>query len=620
MSKPKTETLNNTRSIVLDRAKADLDTRTVSIAISSETPVERWNGMEILSHDRAAVDLSRLMDGGPVLVDHDPTDIVGVLESVSVDEDRVMRGTVRFGRSARAEEVWNDVVDGIRTKISVGYSYRSEDIQLQKPTGKGQPAEYRVTRWMPMEVSIVSIPADASVGVGRSVSSDLEDETIPAHHEAVIREVPMESTHPTSAPEVTTETRSANIAEALQIRAMAEKLGVGAEADRLLSAGGNLDDVRAQLMDTLSKKQPAIQAANVDMSHKEARQYSYARAIANAAAIADGSRVQRGLEEEVSDTIQKQLPNNYKYRGGIMVPLNTRAGLDSTSSTAGAELKYTEFGGELIDLLRNQAAVIRMGARVMSGLTSPISFPRQSAAGTAAWVAENPGSDASESNLTLGTVTLSPKMLTSTTSYSRALLVTSSVDVEAMVRADLAAIHALAFDLAAIHGTGSSNQPTGIYKTTSVNTKAMGGSVAYGELVDMITEVALDNALMGTTGFMTNPCMAGKLMQTAPFTYATGPIWTGTYDDGRIAGYKAIATNQVSKVMSTLEATGGSEYGIIFGNWSDLMLGLWGALELITDPLRLKKQAMIEVTSYQMADVQVRHPQSFCVATGATLA
>ena len=92
-------------------------------------------------------------------------------------------------------------------------------------------------------------------------------------------------------------------------------------------------------------------------------------------------------------------------------------------------------------------------------------------------------------------------------------------------------------------------------------------------------------------------------------------IWSGALDNGTLAGYKAVASNQVKATLG-----GGSEHGLIFGNWSEVLIGTWGALELVVDPYALKKQGMIEVTSFQLADIALRHGQSFTKATGATIA
>ena len=212
-------------------------------------------------------------------------------------------------------------------------------------------------------------------------------------------------------------------------------------------------------------------------------------------------------------------------------------------------------------------------------------------------------------------VSLSPKTLQGSTAFSRQLMAQSSLDVEAFIRGDLAAAHALAWDVAVMHGSGSNNQPTGIYAASNVNAVAMGGVPTFGKLIDMITEVLKDNALAGSLAFATTPGMAGKLAQTViAASTDTNMIWSGKLDNGTLAGYTARASNQVSAVLG-----GGSEHGLIFGNWSDALIGMWGALELVVDPYSLKKQGMIEVTSFQLCDIALRHPQSFCKATGATI-
>ena len=158
------------RSFTLNRSDIDEENRTVPIAFSSEEPVERWFGNEVLSHDPSHVDLGRMNDGGALLVDHDPTDHVGTIEEAVIDTDHIGRAIVRFGRSARAQEIFNDVLDGIRKHISVGY-------RITEMTEDRETNTFTATRWTPHEVSFVSIPADASVGVMRNDSSDNDHDT-----------------------------------------------------------------------------------------------------------------------------------------------------------------------------------------------------------------------------------------------------------------------------------------------------------------------------------------------------------------------------------------------------------------------------------------------------------
>jgi HK97 family phage major capsid protein len=161
------------RSVLLERSSVNVDERTVELAFASENPVERWFGLEILDCSPKSVRLERLRSGGPVLVGHDSNDQVGVVERVSVDADKVCRATVRFSRSARGQEILQDIADGIRRNVSVGYMI--EDAKMESK--KGDVETYRATRWSPHEISIVSMPADIRVGIGRELETISQKET-----------------------------------------------------------------------------------------------------------------------------------------------------------------------------------------------------------------------------------------------------------------------------------------------------------------------------------------------------------------------------------------------------------------------------------------------------------
>jgi HK97 family phage major capsid protein len=161
-----------TRTFSFTRA-TDRKARTAELSFSSETPVERSWGTEILDHGKKSVRLGRLRAGGPLLVDHDARDIVGVIESVRVDPDLTGRAVVRFGKSARAEEVFQDVLDGIRRNASVAYVIHDA---VEEKTKDSSLPTLRITDWEPYEISLVSVPADTAVGVGRDLrASSLTD-------------------------------------------------------------------------------------------------------------------------------------------------------------------------------------------------------------------------------------------------------------------------------------------------------------------------------------------------------------------------------------------------------------------------------------------------------------
>lgn len=631
LRKIKTGTMH--RSASFAREAINEEARTVELAFSSEEPYGRWFGVEVLDHDKGSIRLGRLKNGGPLLLDHDTRSHVGVIESVEISPDRVGRAVVRFGRSAAAEEAFNDVKDGIRKHVSVGY--RVHKMRLEEEGADGKESTYRVTDWEPLEVSIVAVPADATVGIGRADDGDaheteIEGEASAGNAAAQPEAAPLEST-PERKIEMNTpdiqviesaaraDAQKSERARVADIAALGEahaKRGGDKLAMQFIQTGKSVDEFRAALLD-MAVAAPETDTFSPQLNEREAKSYSYTRALAAALARAEGQNCS-GFEVDISQEIERNLPASAKRNGGIYVPLSLQRTAISealyNTSGKGSSTVFTQ-AGEFIDLLRAQSIAVALGARVLSGLTGPVSFPKQTAGATVYWMPENDGTNVTASNATLGSVGLTPKTLQGTTAFSRQLMAQSSLDVEAFIRGDLAAAHAAAWDLAVMHGAGSGNEPTGIYAASDVNSIAMGGVPTFGKLIDMVTEVLKDNALAGSLAFATTPGMAGKLAQTVVAASTdTRMIWGGALDNGNLAGYKAVASNQVKATLG-----GGSEHGLIFGNWSEVMIGTWGALELVVDPYALKKQGMIEVTSFQLADIALRHGQSFTKATGATI-
>lgn len=606
---PKIKTRPQYRHLALDRSAIDAEARTVSLAFSSETPYERYFGTEVLDHAPQSIRLDRLTNGGPLLVDHDPTDHIGVIEQVTVGSDRVGRAIVRFGKSARAQEIFQDVQDGIRRHISVGYVIHT--MKSEKADGT---EIVRAVDWEPLEISIVSVPADPTVGINRAAELEIDTEHLTDDAPAAT-----DATAPDAQPILAAAPEAERAAESAEPETATATSPAAPDATPAASAievrAGALIDVIA---DPVIPHQENTTMSQVDLSATERKHYSYARAIAAAMARAEGQSVS-GFEVEVSQDLERNLPANTRSHGGIYVPLSLqRAAIGEAlynTATKGAETVFTE-PGELIDMLRNQSAAVRLGARVMGGLQGPVSFPKQATANTAYWMPENGGADVNEGNATLGSVTLSPKTLQASTAYSRQLVAQSTLDVEQFIRNDLAAVHALAWDKAVFHGAGANNEPTGLYAVGGTNSVAMGGAPTFGKLIDMITEVNKDNALGGQLAFATTPGMAGKLAQTLRASAAgSDMLWSGQLTEGTVAGYRAVSTNQI---LGTLGA-GTNEHGLIFGAWDQVMIGQWGAMEIIVDPYALKKQGMLEITSFQLCDIAFRHVTAFCKATGATI-
>jgi HK97 family phage major capsid protein len=656
-------TLDFDRSAFLDPGT---NAHSIPISISSETPVERYdfwddqNYLEVLDHSTDAVDLSLAGRGLPFLDGHDTRQQLGLVENVRVDADRVMRGEVRFSQRAEAQALRQDMIEGIRTKISVGYKIDPRSVS-KTAAAEGTPHTVRISRWTPMEASSVAIPADHSVGVGRAadfprLSAIREDAGAPSATATKAEENKMSEEKNEApvkqAPVAAVVGRSDEQSEGQKIAALAKQYGFeGRVADWTLG-GATLDKVRHEIMDALKVKNEeqakSAAAPAITLTAKERKHYNWAAGILAAADRREGRKT-NSFELEVSDDLEKTarergLPIN---GGGLMVPMATdpdtvrahnamqhftpgrfgqRAGLDSATSTKGAELKFT-VPGEFLPLLRANMTSYRSGAAYLSGLQGPVAFPDQTAAGTASWVAENPGSNVADSNLLLGQITLAPKTLQSSTSYSRQLLAQSVIDADGMVRADLAAITAIALDNAWFNGTGASNQPTGILSTAGIGSVALGTNgltPTYANLVDLETTVTAANADQFPMAYFVHPTSRGTFKKATPLSNTIGtpvygppgaPALTDQFQaysrvEAEMNGYPTWCSTQIPNNL-TKGTSSGICLAILFGAPSQAVIGDWGMFEIIVDPYSLKKQGMIELTSFAMFGIAVKYPAAF---------
>lgn len=603
-----------------------------AISISSEFPVSRWGVTEILDHSPGSVDMSRAKQGLSFLDSHGTRDIVGIVNDVTLGKDRVLRGVVQFSRNAKAQDVKRDVVDGIRKFISVGYSV--DEYSLDK-SSSSEGDTYRATKWTPMEASSVAVPADPSVGHNRKAG----ERGFPVH---------VRSLEPTAAQTAATPTEEKKM-ETSNAQAVLDARGVASEIMNLgkrhgidhervatwIKEGRSVDAVSALILADVEARHAATTTTGaaserkdeIELNDKEQREYNLARGImvlcGNEEAEQSGGKRENCIELEISQTIEK----NYRgeTHGGLFVPwsiknvraLKTRAGLDSGTATTGLELKFTE-PGAFIDFLYNRMRVKELGAVTISGLRDNVTYPKQTGRATGSWVGENPGSDVADSNLTLGQIASSPKTYQSSTSYSRQLLAQAVVDVDGLVRADLARDMALALDLAAISGNTGGNNPVGIMHTTGVQSFILAGDSGngaqptYDDIVHIIEDLEDVNAdQLGDPGWLTTPGIKSLLKLTARLANTIAlPVWA---DNDTVSGYMARSSNQVPKTQ--VRGSTSNNHALILGVFATMVIGMWGSgFELVVDPYRLKKQGMIELTTFMLTDVTLKYPQAFVVA------
>lgn len=287
-----------------------------------------------------------------------------------------------------------------------------------------------------------------------------------------------------------------------------------------------------------------------------------------------------------------------------------RTGVDNTTTFAGGIIGI--LGTELIDLLRNRMVLRAAGARTLTGLFgSTFSLPKLTAASTGYWVAESTAPTAS--NATLGQVTWTPRTLGCYSDISRKLVLQSSLDVEEIVRDDLAKVMAIEMDRAGLFGSGSGQVPQGISGYSGVPVTALGtngGEPTWALLVGLETAVATANADMDRLAYITSPAGRGNLKQTLKVgTTFPSYLWNADDPDYPLNGYPAFTTNQVP--ANLVKGSASTCTGLIYGDFDSAVYGLWGPMELVVDPFTLSNQGGLRLVMLQDLDFELRYAGAF---------
>ncbi len=609
------------RALSFDVRDVDIgEDRRVEISISSEQPVERWFGTEILEHRSEAIDMDFIGGGSaPLLLDHDVRKQIGVIESVRLDGKK-LRASVRFGKSALAQEILDDVRDGIRSNVSIGYII--EKIERNEKTGT-----VKVIRWRPYETSIVSVPADQTVGVGRAIEAG-QPET---KQESVNMTTENQPTPAAPAP-APAETRAAPAAvqqngvwseseiarrdkqirdETAEIMELGARHNMSDKAREFVRDGKSLSEFRGVVIQNIGNK--PLESQDIGMTQREVDHFSVLRLAATFAPGAtksdhDAAKFEMEAIEAARDVAEA---SGAKVRGVVMpaemmrnwIPRNSamyhqKFGRAINTSDDSALVPEDYRPGSFIDVLRNSMSAMQAGATILNGLMGNVDIPKKLTASAGGWISAE-GNDAGASEPTFGNVTMTPRDFAVYTDITRRSRQQMSPDIEALIRADIAMATALGLDLAALEGSGAAGQPRGLLNTVGVNKPApfAGVNPTYAEVVAMETAVADDNALMGNLAYILRTNMRGALKTTQKFAGTNGqPVWE---DGNNLNGYPGIVSNQ------------GTDGNLYFGNWSDLMVGFWSGLDLQFDYAALARSGGLRLIAFQTCDVAVRHPQSF---------
>lgn len=662
---PKTAKLGALERVFrLERGMVDEERRTTFPASSEEPYLRRsWSMgdyLEVLDHSPSSVRLDRLRDGGPLLKNHDTWNQIGVVEGAAI-KGRRLEVTARFGNSDEAIAEEKDVADGIRTKVSVGYIVHEMILEKQSDDG---PDTYRVTDWEPLEVSTVSIPADPTVGFGRSGAVDayrehetrvirresakggsmkkiqvvrredgvllriLESDFDEALHERA--EEPAKAEPEKKAPVQVVATRGAEGVDRAaiereertrvdEILALGSRWNCSDKAREAIREGVSLAAFRDHVWATKVPDGKPVDTpkTHLGMSKKEAGKFSILRA---ANAIVSGDRSLAPFEMECSREIADRLN---RAPQGFFVPEDVQAEevdlsaaqkrtLSVGTATAGGNLVATNLlAGSFIELFRNAMQVVNAGARFLSGLVGNVDIPRQTGGATAGWVAE--AGNVSASDMAVDKVSLVPRTLGVRTDITRKLLLQATPAIEGLVRSDIAMALGLGLDSASLNGSGTAPVPRGIRNVAGVGLVALGTNGAapdWDSQVKLVQALQVANANIGSQAFLMTGAAWSKLMRTG--RAAGYPDFILESPGESLLGRRVLITEQLPSnlVKGSSGAVCSAE---ILGNWTELLIGEWGVLDIFPDPYTLGDSNGLVLRCFKDADVAVRHAASFAM-------
>ncbi len=383
--------------------------------------------------------------------------------------------------------------------------------------------------------------------------------------------------------------------------------------------GGDGDDAPADGGDR--SKNPRNGHLRFDISTSKTRKDSNVYSLRRALAQHTEQRVVTGLEGEISQDIARSMgspkgffmPWDFKVRGKHKLKRR-----DFTTTTGTGAVGVT-VESTFIELLRNKMVTDELGITVEHNLKGKYAKPRQNAASSYSHIGE--GSNATGSNPTFDQVNFVPKTSVVQVNISRKSLFEMSIDAEQAVESDMLKVLAIGLDADVLAGDGTGADPTGIIydPNATVITLAAdtgnGAEMSFADALAFETALANANADRGSMAWVTTPGVRGKLKAT-PKINGSQVYPEFVWNNDEINGYKALVTNQMPKNLT--KGTSSNLASIIFGNWEDAVLALWGGIDILVNPYINASSGAIQYNLYQEMDTQRMHSNSFVICTAVS--
>lgn len=613
-----------TRSLDLDRETINEQERTAEFSVSSEYPVERWFGFEILDHNPSSIRLGRFKDGAAHRDTH-YGDQIGVIESVWIDQqERKLRIRVKYSKSARGSEVFQDVIDGIRRNVSIRYEIH--ELVLEKEVDG--VSYYRIIDWEPIHSSEEPDGADPSVGHGRS--DEFPDTVIPLQIDGAksiedqINE--FNSKNERKLKIILTQTRSTNKMTPEEKEAMekaqreaietAERTAEQRAHDRLADIYAMVDDfqpnlpginLREKAQEFIKDKtkaatdffreviKPSLKSpealrtpvTQIDMSDADKKSYSLRKVIL---AVSSGNYDDLGVEREAHIALAKKL-NKPERSKSILVPYDiqtrqlpkfdlsklpanlrdffVRDLIVGTPEGGGYTVKEQYIPQSFIEILTNLFGPENLGVTMLDGLQGNVPMIRELNENVAYWAGEGTGPDPSD--VLFSRDEMKPKKVGALTGYSHEFLNQTSLPVEAFVNRKLGRTVRNKIFEGLLYGTGSNYQPKGIKNWTGIG-GVLGASFTRDKALDLESQILdADAADLGVIKWLSRGSVRNALKKKPEITGSSVPIWLVS-NANKMLDYDYLISSKVAA-------------GDLFGGiWSTIILAMWSVLEITPNP------------------------------------
>ena len=609
-------------SIELFRAEGEQQDR-VRASVSSETPVltyvefnDQWQRVyEILDHSESSVDMSRCKDG-LVILDKHWGDQVGLMP-VSI-KDRKLAGPIEFCSGERAKEIEKDALKKLRRNLSVGYRVNAASYRLEGDKD-GIPV-VRAMSWMPYEASFEPVPADITVGAGRSETNapetastkgtrSMKPEDLKLDADSVVEIYRLARAFDMAPGEADEHIKSGKSVE--DFRALALKK---AEADKVEMAR-KLAEAQTRKPEPAAAKKPIV----ILDSREEAQ-------VAKRFSVFKVLRVLSGVtgediayEREVSAEIAKRSGRSAQ---GIMIPHCAPIGLRGDpflKGSNGSNFVQTDLLiGQFIDVLRTKMVLAQAGVTTLSGLVGDVAIPKGGAI-TGGWVDGENGAG-TEGKPTVSQVTGTPKTASGWTDISRRLLLQSGVDVEMFVQNELIQTLARLIEVAALHGTNANGQPKGLINQTGVNNPTVTANApTRAQMISFLTDIMTDNAEFDGQSWLMRATGMGVLANTSNGSETIlNQAETENVGGGPLPGFLLDLITKTMLGYPVHVTQNVANHHLFFGAWSQLVIGLWSGVDLTVDPYSNSTSGAVRIVALQDCDVMCRHGQAFAYSSTLT--